>query len=44
MAGSYFSSLQSLTHLNLSKNKLIDIEQDAFSTLKNLIELDLHQN
>jgi Leucine-rich repeat (LRR) protein len=40
----FMQTLQTLTHLNLAKNKIAHIDEDAFSMLKNLVELDLHQN
>jgi Leucine-rich repeat (LRR) protein len=39
-----FQNLQTLTHLNLAKNKIAAVEDDAFGPLRNLVELDLHQN
>ena len=38
----FYQNLQTLTHLNLAKNKIAFVEEDALGPLKNLVELDLH--
>mmetsp|Transcript_40458 Transcript_40458/g.38953 ORF Transcript_40458/g.38953 Transcript_40458/m.38953 type:complete len:254 (-) Transcript_40458:75-836(-) len=39
-----FSSFTTLSDLNLAKNKLHTVEQDALANLRNLVMLDLHSN
>jgi len=39
---SSIQNLRGLTHLSLGKNKIAFIEDDALSSLSNLVELDLH--
>jgi Leucine-rich repeat (LRR) protein len=36
--------MTSLTELSIGKNKLTDVEDDALSSLTNLVTLDLHLN
>lgn len=44
MVGAFFSGLTTLSDLNISKNKLAGVQEDAFANLTNLVMLDLHQN
>ena len=42
--GKQFGALQNLSDLNLSKNKIKEVDSDCLTELKGLVLLDLHQN